>query len=35
MKLVRFLSDSQVFSGRVEENAILPVPGESFPREFS
>ena len=35
MKLVRFLSDNQVFSGRVEENAILPVPGESFPREFS
>lgn len=35
MKLVRFTSDNQVFSGRIEENAILPLQGESFPRDFS
>ncbi len=35
MKLVRFTSENQVFRGRVEENAILPVQGESFSREFS
>jgi len=35
MKLVRFESEINIFRGRVEGNALFPVEGESFPRDFS